>query len=112
MDCSDNMNLTPLMQAVENENIELVKSILSDCKDVNFKGHAGQTALHIAVDISIDGTIQSGISKDDAPIDIIRILLQQGANIHSKDDYNKSPLDWALEYEADKITKLLLELKL
>jgi len=48
--------------------------------DVNRPGDHGCTPLHIAVDISIDGTIQTGGHPGEEPTEIIGMLLMSGAS--------------------------------
>ena len=98
---------TPLMMAAEIENIEIAKCLLKHGAKINCPGHEGATPLHIAVDISIDGTIQSGGAVGDEPIDMIQILLQNGANKDLKNTKGKSALDWAKDYKSQKVIKVL-----
>jgi uncharacterized protein len=49
---------TPLMQAAEMENLSIARLLLDRGADVNHPGYRGFTPLHIAVDISIDGTMR------------------------------------------------------
>ena len=98
---------TPLMMAAEIDNIEIAKYLLEHGIKVNCPGHEGATPLHIAVDISIDGTIQNGEAPGDEPIDMIQILLQNGANKDLKNTQGKSALDWAKDYKSEKVIKVL-----
>ena len=94
---------TLLMQAAEMENIEIAKLLLSKGADINGQGYNGATPLHIAVDIAIDGTIQSGGKPGDEPTDFISFLLENGADQNIKDREGKSALDWAISYKSQKI---------
>jgi len=107
----DDMQWTPLTVAIENEQIEIIKLLLSSGAEINRRSKYGQSPLHIAVDISIDGTYQAHGKYGDEPIDIISYLLQQGADKNATDKDGKTPIDWALEYKSDKIVKLLKEFK-
>ena len=51
---------TPLMQAAEMENLAIAQLLLDRGARINGSGYYAQTALHIAVDISIDATRQRG----------------------------------------------------
>jgi ankyrin repeat protein len=98
---------TPLMQACEMENIEIVKYLLGRGAKINEPGFEGNTALHIAVDISIDGTIQGVGEPGDEPVGIIEFLLSQGADISIKNVHGKTALDWAVEYNSKNVISVL-----
>ncbi|MGF7036751.1 ankyrin repeat protein [Paenibacillus mucilaginosus] len=66
--------------AVENEQLEIVKFLIKSGADINLKSSGGWTPLHVAVDISIDGTIQSGGSLGEEPTELIKYLLDNGAD--------------------------------
>lgn len=97
---------TPLMQAAEMENLSIARLLLERGADVNQPGYRRYTPLHIAVDISIDGTIQRGGNPGDEPTEMIELLLNRGASF-CQDDQSKTPLDWAADYRSQKITTLL-----
>jgi ankyrin repeat protein len=98
---------TPLMQAAEMENTEIAQLLLGRGAEVNRTGQRGYTALHIAVDMSIDGTIQTGGHQGDEPTEMIELLLKNGASISAKDEDGKTALDWAIDYKSRKIVDLL-----
>ena len=94
---------TPLMQAAEMENIEIAQFLIEHGANINSTGHEGATPLHIAVDISIDGTIQSGGSPGEEPLEMIHFLLKNGADKHLADSKGKSALNWAEDYKSQKV---------
>lgn len=98
---------TPLMQAAEMENLSIARLLLDRGADVNHSGYRGYTPLHIAVDISIDGTIQNGGHPGDEPTKVIELLLERGASLLATDDEGKTPLGWAAAYGSKKIGGLL-----
>ncbi|GIO41565.1 ankyrin repeat domain-containing protein [Paenibacillus apis] len=100
---------TLLTCAIENERIEIVEILLNNGTDVNYRSSNGWTALHQAVDISIDGTIQTGGKPGEEPIDIIKFLLDKGANINIEDIQGNSSLDIAMRYNSKKIINFLKE---
>jgi hypothetical protein len=55
------------MQAVEMENPAITQLLLHRGADVDRLGDHGYTPLHIAVDSSIDGTIQTGGHAGEEP---------------------------------------------
>ena len=97
------LSVTPLMAAAECESEEILELLLSHGTDINGKGHEGNTALHIAVDMSIDGTIQSGGNPGDEPINVIEALIRHGADLVAKNDKGETPLDWAKDYKSKKV---------
>jgi len=103
----DRLNQTPLMVAAVCNSMEIIQLLLTHGAKVNEKGHEGNTPLHCAVDISIDGTIQSGGGPGDEPTDIIIFLIENGADLHAKNIHGKTPVDWAHDYKSEKIIKLL-----
>jgi ankyrin repeat protein len=98
---------TPLMQAAEMENLSIARLLLDRGADVNRAGYRGYTPLHIAVDISIDGTIQKGGHPGDEPTEMIDLLIKRGASISAEDDEGKTPLGWAVAYGSKRIGGLL-----
>lgn len=108
-DQPDAKGTTPLMQAAEIESAPIVRLLLSAGADVNRQGYGGQTPLHIAVDVSIDGTIQRGGARGDEPTEIIEFLLVHGANVDARNDKWETPLDWARGYKSGKVMRLLQE---
>lgn len=98
---------TPLMQAAEMENVQIAKLLIEHGSDINSAGHEGATPLHIAVDISIDGTIQNGGSPGEEPLEMIRFLLKNGADTRLTDSKGKSALNWAEDYKSQKVIKAL-----
>ena len=98
---------TALMQATEMENIEIAELLIFKGAVINGQGYEGATPLHIAVDISIDGTIQNGGELGEEPIGFISFLLKNGADQSIKDKNGKTALDWAISYKPKKIIGLL-----
>jgi ankyrin repeat protein len=103
----DKSGKTPLMLAVEFENIRLVELFITLGADINVSGHQGFTALHHAVDVSIDGTIQNGGEQGEEPLSIISFLIENGADLSAKTDEGKTPLDLATNYKSHKVMEFL-----
>ncbi len=72
---------TPLIVAVQARNLEIAGFLLSRGADVNAPD-AGGTPLHYAVET------RTGISG----IDILRLLLEQGAVVDKRNDAGETPL--------------------
>ncbi|WFR59478.1 ankyrin repeat domain-containing protein [Anaerocolumna sp. AGMB13025] len=102
---------TPLICAVENEQKEIVELLLKSGADVNFQPVGGWTALHQAVDVSIDGTIQNRGKQGDEPIEMIKYLLDNGADITLKNGDGRTPLDIAKIYNSQKVIMFLINYK-
>jgi uncharacterized protein len=100
-------NETPLMTAAECESEEILELLISLGAVINRKGYEGNTPLHIAVDMAIDGNIQSGGNSGDEPINIISALIRHGADIHAMNNKGDTPLDWAKEYHSMKVIEVL-----
>ena len=90
----------PLHAAIENEHSNCVELLLRHGANVE-RVCAGLTPLAHAVDIAIDGAIQSGCNLDDEPVGIIAQLLAAGAS-------PVSGLEAARQYENEKIVQLLM----
>ncbi|WP_419875208.1 ankyrin repeat domain-containing protein [Candidatus Pristimantibacillus sp. PTI5] len=93
--------------AVENEQLEVVKFLLQNGADINFKSFKEWTPLHVAVDISIDGTIQTGGSPGEEPTELIKYLLDNGADKNALECNGKTPIDIAKDYNSQKIINFL-----
>ena len=98
---------TPLMQAAEMQNLSIARLLLQREARINHAGRDGCTPLHIAVDISIDGTLQNGSRPGDEPIEFIQFLLEQGASLSLMDANGKTPLNWASAYNSKKVVEFL-----
>jgi ankyrin repeat protein len=72
-------NWTPLHAAIENENVECVKALVQHGARIDLDVN-GLTPLAHAVDIAIDGTIQTGGVPGDEPTAIVEFLIAQGAD--------------------------------
>jgi ankyrin repeat protein len=90
---------TALHAAIEGEQLECVRLLVSRGADVE-QSADGQTPLAHAVEIAIDGTIQTGGSPGDEPTEIVELLLAHGAN-------PKSGLEVARVYNNRKLLAVL-----
>lgn len=89
----------PLHAAIENEQVEVVELLLRSGANVEVS-NCGMTPLEHAVDISVDGTIQSGGKPGEEPIEIIQLLLDYGASRHSA-------LELAKKYRSKRVVAVL-----
>jgi ankyrin repeat protein len=79
IDAQDGEGWNALHAAIENEQKECVSLLIVNGADIACIVN-GMTPLAHAVDISIDGTMQTGGSQGDEPVDIVRYLLSLGAD--------------------------------
>jgi ankyrin repeat protein len=98
---------TPLTQAAATGNLVIARLLLDRGANVNYPNRRGFTALHIAVDASIDGTIQDGGKQGDEETQMIELLLEYGASTAVPNHHNKTPLDFAVNYRSQKVVSLL-----
>ena len=84
--------------AAKNGDLERVKVLLKDNPElVNTKDRDGETHLH-----------EAGLNGH---IDVVRLLLANGADVNAKDDKGNTPLHWAAMLGHQDVSELLLENK-
>ena len=88
-----------LHAAIENENFECVKVLVEQGAKLDSTTDCWSPLAH-AVDIAIDGTMQTGGSQGDEPTKIVEFLLAQGAD-------PKPGLEVAQSYGSKKLIQLL-----
>lgn len=96
---------SPLHAAIENGHYETVRFLLDYGVDVNSKNFFGQTSLMIAVSIACELPIHS--SKYPKYMEIIRMLLEDGANPNISDNEHSTPLHIATMKGYDEIANIL-----
>ena len=84
-----------LFEAVENENITEIKSLLNQGANVNVREKDGQTPLHYAAYLN--------------NINIAKLLIDSGADVNVQDEDGWAPLRWAVRAENFDLVKLLIE---
>lgn len=87
--------LTPLMWSVMEKRIECTKVLLNNNVDTEVKAKHGITALMFAV-------------REGGDIDILKLLLDKGANVEAKDENGMSPLLGAIINRNLEAVKLLI----
>jgi len=99
--------------AIEHSDKELLERIIKKGIEVNISDMYGQTPLHLAIDTAFEEAIYIFDTKGklvQPRMDIIEILLRNGADYLRKDQKGKSPIDWAKERNYDVFTRKLIEL--
>lgn len=93
-----------LHAAIENENLDCVQLLIHRGADIEHplttKARTTCTPLSHAVDISIDGTIQTGRRPGEEPTEIVNLLLAAGAD-------PGPALKVAQSYQSAKLIELL-----
>lgn len=94
--------------AVRQPDIDLVRTLLNDGRDVNAK-IKGLTPLHIACKAGKEHCkAEAHIKYKDTSRPMVELLLQRGADIDAKTDYLGTPLHVAIIYKNEEIVHLLL----
>jgi len=84
---------TPLMDAVQNQDVDAVTSCIEGGGDVEARDSYGQTALHWAAKYE--------------SVKIVQLLLDAGANVDVQDDDGETPLQAAKLKGRHAIAELL-----
>ena len=112
---------TPLMVAVEKQQLGAVRFLLNQGADVNLKDDYGFTALHLAAISSMyevviclvengadvnavnfrDVTPLMMACDDDSNMDVVRYLMRRGADVHLKDVDGFTALLYAITSDSD-----------
>ncbi|GGY60110.1 ankyrin repeat domain-containing protein [Pseudoduganella albidiflava] len=100
---------SPLMIAAALDDVCALELLVAHGADVNRAYHHGFTALHIAVDASIDNTIQRGGSPGDEATAAIQWLLTHGADTGAKTHQGDTACDIARAYNATSVVVLMLQ---
>lgn len=102
---------TALMMASERRQINIVKLLVKNKANVHAKDRDGYTPLIMAIQPrQMDIIVRQGIIIDvnaKAKTDIIKFLIEQGADVNSKISNGYSPLTMAIQ--SKQVSKLLLE---
>lgn len=85
-----------LINAIYENDIEKVKQLIKNV-DINWQEpEEGYTLLHIAVD-----------AKN---IEVVKILIEAGADVTIEDPFGETALQWAIEFSNLEIAKLLIDI--
>lgn len=87
-----------ILQAYEQSDIHLVKSLLKSLNDINIKDSNGFSLLHYAVRLEDERFSRY----------VARVLLENGIDIEIQDDYLRTPLILATTMKREKLVTLFL----
>lgn len=79
--------------ACYNFNTEVLKYLLTQGADINFRGYEACTPLHVA-------------AQRNPSIEVMKYLIAQGADVNAKDDAGLIPLDYANTEEKKQILRM------
>ena len=96
---TDRQGESPLMFAAYRGRAEVVRYLLRAGADVNHQCHAGNTALHLAVDAAVDHETHAPEEAKNDSLDTIRVLLEAGADRARRNARGQTPVDWAHGFE-------------
>lgn len=108
LNTQDQAGNTPLLVALQAGNIALADWLIEQGADIQISNHAGQTALHLALDQFTKATDSAELMQS-LPI-LVERLMKKGATIQSSDQAGNSPLH-QLALQSCK-TKLACQLQL
>lgn len=98
---------SPLMVAAMSGGTSALGLLVAHGAEVNRSYKDGWTALHAAIDFSIDSTIQMGGAPGEEPTEAVLWLLEHGADLNKKTDQGETALDFAESYNSSTMAALL-----
>lgn len=82
-----------LFQACFTGNVADLKLAIKECDDLNVKNNEGQTPLCLVAKCRYD---------------LVKLLVENGADVNLQSDERISPLHWAVEFDNEEIVEYLL----
>ncbi|AEF55528.1 ankyrin repeat domain-containing protein [Marinomonas posidonica] len=96
----DNNGVTPLMLAAQANNLVLIKRLITTKQDINTQDSYGKTALHYA-------TLKKSARNDYTQAQIVKLLINAGANPNLQDKNLSTPLHLSVKYNLLHTTNAL-----
>lgn len=93
--------ISPLSLACKMGHVDIVKILFQKKVDLNMSGHDGKTALHY----TCEGDERRDEKKEDL-LEILRLLIKNGANMEAMNNMGCSPLFSACEVDDVDMVKL------
>lgn len=102
-----------LLKAIKLGFIERVKSLLWQGAEVNIKDKNGDTPLILAIEsepiVAQAGDYNMRRACYDGKIEMVKLLVKEGANIETKSKYGNTPLICAAHHGETEVVRFLLE---
>lgn len=89
---------TPIYSAILSGNFNIVEHLLDNGADLHIKSSINQNALHILCN-----------EAEEQSMDIANLLLDHGVDVNAVDDYNNTPLVYAISWKNKELQKLLID---
>lgn len=86
---------TPLICAIQNDEINLSKKIIERGANIDFRDISAKTALMYAAEKN--------------QIELVRLLIEKGADLKKTDDYGKNALAYSIEGKYSEISEYIIE---
>lgn len=94
------IGIRPIIAAINSDSPKMVSLVLKHGADVNIDDGA---PLRTIIDLSIDGMIQDELEAPfPAHLEILRILLENGADLEMKDENGSRPIDVIPAYGTNR----------
>jgi serine/threonine-protein phosphatase 6 regulatory ankyrin repeat subunit A/serine/threonine-protein phosphatase 6 regulatory ankyrin repeat subunit B len=110
----DEKNKTALHYAAERGSLENVKYLVEHGADINAKDEKNKTALHYATESRDSEMVSDSIyflpvTKQLPSLELVKYLVEHGADVNAKDEKNKTALHYATERGSLEFVKCLVE---
>ena len=114
IEAKDYWSKTRLHNAADGKNLEMIAFLVAKGADINAKNHDGDTPLHMAIrsetlEFMYSDYEEDGIEIDEKKLDVVKCLVEKGADIESKNNCNESPLDISLKNRYLEVTEFFKE---
>jgi ankyrin repeat protein len=113
VNAADEDGVTVLMHAMGNRNLTTVATLVAKGSRVNAKDRRGQTPLMHAIrrarrdPIRIYGTRNDPVQETARYVELVRFLIDRGADVNARDDSGDTPLRLAARQDAPELVEAL-----
>lgn len=117
IEAKDYWSKTRLHNAADGKNLEMIAFLVAKGAEINAKNRDGDTPLHMAIrsetlEFMYSDYEEYGIEIDEKKLDVVKCLVEKGADIESKNNCNESPLDISLKNRYLEVTEFFKEKKI